>query len=247
MWLPYNGKPNQIKIERERHQKYIVTELEGENEPVAYSNNIIGNYFVDSFLGNFNAHTSPYLDHSVLSQVENFSQTNSFKCVNFIDSPINKSLFWKLFFYGSKSNDGAGAGYVLVSPEGNKTMLTCRLKFDCTNNTIKYEALVQGLYKAIRLDIKYLQVFGDSEIVIRQVRNTIHCLSGHLKHYQSLVQDLTEHFIAFNISPISRLQNASANLLANVASKLIPSEDYSPDRFSIELIFRPSIPNNVTN
>jgi len=31
--------------------------------------------------------------------------------------------------------------------------------------------------------------------------------------------------------------------LANVASKLIPSEDFSPDRFSIELIFRPSIPN----
>ena len=74
--------------------------------------------------------------------------------------------------------------------------------------------------------------------MIRQVRNTIHCLSGHLKHYQSLVQDLTEHFIAFNISSIPRLQNASADLLANVASKLIPSEYFSPDRFSIELIFR---------
>ena len=64
MWLPYNGKPNQIKVERERHQKYIVTELEGENEPVAYNNNIIGNYSVDSFLGNFNAHTSPFLENS---------------------------------------------------------------------------------------------------------------------------------------------------------------------------------------
>lgn len=73
MWLLYNGKPNQIKVERERHQKYIVTELEGENEPIAYSNNIIGNYSVDSFLGNFKAHTSPYSEHSVLSQVENFS------------------------------------------------------------------------------------------------------------------------------------------------------------------------------
>lgn len=35
--------------------------------------------------------------------------------------------------------------------------------------------------------------------------------------------------------------------MANVASKLIPLEDFSPDRFSIELIFRPSIPNNITN
>ena len=31
------------------------------------------------------------------------------------------------------------------------------------------------------------------------------------------------------------------------ASRLIPSEDFSPDRFSIELIFRPSIPDNTTN
>jgi len=115
------------------------------------------------------------------------------------------------------------------------------------NNTTKYEALVQGLYKAIELNVKYLQVFGDSEIVVRRVRNTIHCLSSHLKHYQSLVQNLTEHFIAFNISSIPRLQNESADLLANVASKLIPFEDFSPDRFSIELIFRPSIPDNITN
>jgi len=167
MWLPYNGKPNQIKVEREKHQKYIVTKLEGENELVAYNNNIIGDYYVDSFLGNFNAHTSPYLEHSVLSQVEKISQIDSSKCINFIDNPVNKSLFWKLFFDGSKSNEGAGAGCILVSLEGNKNMLTCRLEFDCTNNAVQYEALVQGLYKEIGLDTKYLQVFRDSEIVIR--------------------------------------------------------------------------------
>ena len=50
-----------------------------------------------------------------------------------------------------------------------------------------------------------------------------------------------------NISSVPRIQNASVNLLANVASKLIPSQEFSPDRFSIELIFRPSIPDNITN
>ncbi len=49
-----------------------------------------------------------------------------------------------------------------------------------------------------------LMVFGDSEIVIKQVINTIHCLSTHPKHYQSLVQDLISQFLAFNISPIPR-------------------------------------------
>ena len=126
-------------------------------------------------------------------------------------------------------------------------MLSCRLEFECKNNIAEYEALVQGLYKAIGLKVQYLKVFGDSEAVIKQVRNTIHCLSSHLKHYQSLVQELISHFLAFNISPIPRSQNAAADLLANFASKLLPSKDYSPDRFSVELIFRPSIPDNVTN
>jgi len=73
------------------------------------------------------------------------------------------------------------------------------------------------------------------------------CLSRHLKHYQSLVQDLTSHFTAFNISPIPRLQNASADIFANVASNLFPQGDYNPNQLSIELFFRPSIPDNITN
>lgn len=124
-------------------------------------------------------------------------------------------------------------------------MLSCILEFECINNIVEYEALIQRLYKAIGLKVQYLKVFGDSEIVIKKVRNTIHCLSSHLKHYQSLVQDLVSHFLAFNISSIPRSQNVATDLLANVASKLLPSEDYSPDRFSVELILRPSLPNNI--
>ena len=62
-------------------------------------------------------------------------------------------------------------------------MLACTLKFKCIDNTVEYEALIQGLYKAISLNVKYFQVYGDSEIIVRQVRNTIHCISRHLKHY----------------------------------------------------------------
>lgn len=61
-------------------------------------------------------------------------------------------------------------------------MLSCRLEFERTNNIAEYEALIQGIYKAIGLKVQYLKVFGDSDIVIKQVRNTIHFLSSHLKH-----------------------------------------------------------------
>lgn len=157
------------------------------------------------------------------------------------------SLFSTLYFDGSKSSDGVGVGFILIFPEGVKTMLTCIFEFECINNIAKYEVLVQGIYKAISLDVKYLQVYGDLEIVVKQVKNMMHCISTDLTHYQSLVQSLTSRFLAFNISAIPRIQNANVNLLTKIASKLIPSEDYSPDRFPVELIFRPSIPNNITN
>jgi len=93
MWLHYNGKPNKIRIDREKHLKYSVTDFEDENEPVAFNNNIIGNYSANSFLGNFNAHKSPFLDISITSQIENFSQTKSSKCINLVDKPLVKYLF----------------------------------------------------------------------------------------------------------------------------------------------------------
>jgi hypothetical protein len=52
---------------------------------------------------------------------------------------------------------------------------------------------------------------------------------------------------AFNINSIPRLNNSEADLLANVASKLFLVEGLSPDVFSIELLFRTFVPDNITN
>lgn len=46
---------------------------------------------------------------------------------------------------------------------------------------------------------------------------------------------------------IPHSQNSNVDLLANVASKLIPSNVIHPDAFSIELIFRPLVLDNITN
>ena len=74
---------------------------------------------------------------------------DSYRCVNFSNQIPKQYLFWTLIFDGSKSEDGVGAGCILINPQGEKTMLACRLEFQWTNNTAEYEALIQGLYKAI--------------------------------------------------------------------------------------------------
>ena len=54
-------------------------------------------------------------------------------------------------------------------------------------------------------------------------------------------------FKAFNIKSIPHTLNHEANMLANAASNLCPSDDFSHDKFSVELIYRLSILDNITN
>ena len=63
-------------------------------------------------------------------------------------------------FDGSKTQEGSRAYCILVDLERNKHYLSSRLEFECTNNIA--EALVQGLKKAIELNVKNSKKIGDS-------------------------------------------------------------------------------------
>jgi ribonuclease HI len=69
---------------------------------------------------------------------------------------------WTLFFDGSKSLEGAREGCILKDLKGTKMLITWRLEFPCTNNTIEYDTLVHGLRKAVDLKAEKIKVFGDS-------------------------------------------------------------------------------------
>jgi ribonuclease HI len=136
------------------------------------------------------------------------------------------SQIWTLYFDGSKSQEGLGEGCILIDHKGKHHFFSCRIEFKCTNNTVEYEAQVQGLKKAIDLVIKELKGFGDSEIIVKQVRNIVHCNSPHIKNYQWEVHRLTERFEAFHITAIPRANNVLSDSLATVASRLSPLKDY---------------------
>jgi hypothetical protein len=80
-----------------------------------------------------------------------------------------------------------------------------------------------------------------------QVKNTIHCNLPHLKNYQQEVHRLIECFEAFNITAIPRANNILVDSLATGASRLLPLEDYEASRFTVEILYKPSVPNNVSN
>jgi hypothetical protein len=61
------------------------------------------------------------------------------------------------------------------------------------------------------------------------------------------VHRLIEHFEAFNITIIPITKNILVDSSASAASRLLPLEDFEASWFIVELIYKPSVPNNISN
>ena len=68
-----------------------------------------------------------------------------------------------------------------------------------------------------------------------------------MKNDQHKVLSPVDGFKYFNINFIPRDKNIVIDPFVTVASLLSPLEDFEISKFSIELIYWPSIPNNITN
>ncbi|XP_050207621.1 uncharacterized protein LOC126657042 [Mercurialis annua] len=76
---------------------------------------------------------------------------------------------WEMWFDGSRTSQGTGAGVHIVSPLGASYQLSFKLHFECTNNQAEYESLIFGLEILAELGAKAINVKGDSLLVIKQV------------------------------------------------------------------------------
>jgi hypothetical protein len=61
---------------------------------------------------------------------------------------------WVMYFDGSYTLKGAGAGVMLIPPEGGMLKYAIQIEFLATNNTAEYEGLVTGLRLAKELRIQ---------------------------------------------------------------------------------------------
>ena len=73
-----------------------------------------------------------------------------------------------MYFDGSLMKKGTDMGLVFVLPLGVCMRYMVCIHFP-SNNVAKYEALINDLHIAIELGIRWLDVRGDSQLVIDQV------------------------------------------------------------------------------
>ena len=81
---------------------------------------------------------------------------------------------WRMYFDGAANHSGYGIGVLLISPHGDPIPRSVRLAFSdrypATNNIVEYEACILGLETALEIGIRRMEIFGDSNLVIKQIQ-----------------------------------------------------------------------------
>jgi len=116
----------------------------------------------------------------------------------------------------SRGNPGkAGAGVVLLDSHGNELATRSRYLGRCTNNAAEYQALITGLETSLEAGCRDLNIFLDSELIVRQVTGRYKVKNEQLKPLFGQVQNLLDRLQTWNIKHVPRKQNSRADKLAN--------------------------------
>ncbi|MCX7597749.1 MAG: ribonuclease HI family protein [Armatimonadetes bacterium] len=126
---------------------------------------------------------------------------------------------WRLYVDGaSRGNPGpAGAGAVLLDAAGQVVEEGSRFLGRATNNVAEYQALLLGLELARRHGVKSLDIFADSELLVRQLTGRYQVRSPHLKLLFQAVRQALAEIPAWRLTHLPRRHNAAADRLANAA------------------------------
>jgi ribonuclease HI len=84
-----------------------------------------------------------------------------------------------------------------------------------TNNVAEYRALLLGIERARELGASELELVGDSELVVRQVRGEYKVKDAGLKPLHAEVMRALDDFDEWSIRHVRREQNAEADRLVN--------------------------------
>ena len=125
---------------------------------------------------------------------------------------------WKLSVDGASNVQESGAGLILTSPEGIDIEYALRFGFQASNNEAEYEAVIAGLNLAHSLEIDQLEVYSDSQLVVRQIEDTYEAKSGRMILYLKKVRDLLKKFAMIQVRYIPRVENSRADALAKLAT-----------------------------
>jgi len=118
----------------------------------------------------------------------------------------------------SRGNPGeAGFGVHVCSPDGQEVAGLYGYLGQATNNVAEYQALLHGLRFAISRGASRVEVYSDSELLVRQVEGRYRVKSPGLQPLHREAKSLLARFERARVVHVPRERNREADALANRA------------------------------
>ena len=107
---------------------------------------------------------------------------------------------------------------MLVSSEGHKITCALRFGFKASNNEAEYEVLLTGLRLAKELKAGNLQIFSDSQLVVKQITEEYQVQGEKMAVYLRSAHTLLKSFNGYSIVQVPRADNTYVDALAHLMS-----------------------------
>jgi ribonuclease HI len=118
---------------------------------------------------------------------------------------LDLSNSWTIYVDGSKRVSGAGAGVVLVSPQGDKMCYVLCMRFaNPSNNEAEYEAVLHDMCMAKAYGATRIKIYGDSNLIAQQVMNECDMTCANMIAYRAMYDKLEGNFEGCEVTHIGR-------------------------------------------
>lgn len=119
---------------------------------------------------------------------------------------------------GSRGNPGpAGIGVYAFEKESQKEWRYGEFIGDTTNNEAEYRALCRGLEQCLDKGVQELEIYMDSELIVKQIRGIYRVKSEGLLPYYEKAKEMMSRFRIVSITHVPRAKNKVADSLVNRA------------------------------
>ena len=118
----------------------------------------------------------------------------------------------------SRGNPGeAGFGVHVTDPDGTEVASLYGYLGRATNNVAEYQALLHGLRFALARGVSRVEVFSDSELLVRQLEGRYRVKNAGLLPLHREAAGLLARFERARVAHVPRERNREADALANRA------------------------------
>ena len=119
---------------------------------------------------------------------------------------------------GARGNPGPAAIAAVISDESGEVIHEATETIGrATNNVAEYRALLLGIERAKQLGATEVDLIGDSELIVKQVRGEYRVKDAGLRPLHSAAQQALGEFSEWSLRHVKRERNADADALVNQA------------------------------